>query len=266
LIELEGVTKSYRLGGAEVQALRGISLTVASGEFLALTGTSGSGKSTLLHIIGCLDTPTQGRYWLDGTKVEDFTDDELSSIRNRMVGFVFQSFHLVPQLNVMENVEIPLLYRNVERRCREALVNDVLEKVGLFERRAHRSQELSGGERQRVAIARALVGAPRILLADEPTGNLDQRTGNEIMDVLESLNEEGVTILLVTHDLEKASRARRLHEMRDGRLVRLEPCRLDRELLPSRRAPPLEVDAWPEARARVQPTRASTAPAALRSR
>jgi putative ABC transport system ATP-binding protein len=208
------------MGSAEVFALRSVSLSVCSGEYVAITGPSGSGKSTLLHIIGCLDSPTVGRYSLDSTRVEDLSDDELSTIRNRMMGFVFQSFHLMPQLNVVENVEIPLLYRRIERRRRKALVADVLEKVGLIERRSHRSHELSGGERQRVAIARALVGSPGILLADEPTGNLDQKTGNEIMDLLESLNREGATMLLVTHDLENARRAGRLDEMRDGRLIR----------------------------------------------
>lgn len=220
LIELEGVTKSYRMGSAYVFALRAVSLSIDAGEFVAITGPSGSGKSTLLQIIGCLDSPTDGRYTLDGTRVADLSDDELSTIRNRLIGFVFQSFHLMPQFNVMENVELPLLYRRMERQRRQALVMGILEKVGLIERRSHRSHELSGGERQRVAIARALVGSPKILLADEPTGNLDQKTGDEIMDVLESLNREGVTILLVTHNLEKARRAGRLDEMRDGRLVR----------------------------------------------
>jgi putative ABC transport system ATP-binding protein len=195
------------MGSAEVLALRSVSLSVCSGEYVAITGPSGSGKSTLLHIIGCLDSPTVGRYSLDSTRVDDLSDDELSTIRNRMMGFVYQSFHLMPQLDVVENVEIPLLYRRIERRRRKALVMDVLEKVGLI-------------ERQRVAIARALVGSPRILLADEPTGNLDQKTGNEIMDLLQSLNREGATILLVTHDLENARRAGRLDEMRDGRLIR----------------------------------------------
>ena len=223
LIELEGVTKSYRMGSVDVFALRAVSLSVCSGEYVAITGPSGSGKSTLLQIIGCLDSPTDGRYTLDGTRVADLSDDELSTIRNRLIGFVFQSFHLMPQLNVMENVELPLLYRRIERQRRQALVMGVLEKVGLIERCSHKSHELSGGERQRVAIARALVGSPMILLADEPTGNLDEKTGDEIMDVLESLNREGVTILLVTHNLEKARRAGRLDEMRDGCLVRSSP-------------------------------------------
>ena len=220
LIQLQSVTRTYRMGEVDVHALRGINLSIEANEYVAIGGPSGSGKSTLMNILGCLDSPTEGRYTLNGTRVADLFDDELSTIRNRLIGFVFQSFHLMPQFNVMENVELPLLYRRIERRRRQALVMGILEKVGLIERRSHRSHELSGGERQRVAIARALVGSPMILLADEPTGNLDQKTGDEIMDVLESLNSEGVTILLVTHNLEKARRAGRIDEMRDGYLVR----------------------------------------------
>jgi putative ABC transport system ATP-binding protein len=220
VVELQQITKSYRMGNAYVHALRGVSLTVYRGEYIAITGTSGSGKSSLLHVIGCLDSQTDGNYSLNGIKVDHLSDDELSQIRNRLIGFVFQSYYLMPQFNVIENIEIPLLYRGVERPEREALVMDVLEKVGLKERSTHKSHELSGGERQRVAIARALVGGPRLLLADEPTGNLDQETGEEIMAILESLNREGVTIILVTHDLEKARRAKKIYEMRDG-LIKL---------------------------------------------
>ena len=220
VVELQQITKSYQMGNAYVHALRGVSLTVYRGEYIAITGTSGSGKSSLLHVIGCLDSQTDGNYSLNGIKVDHLSDDELSQIRNRLIGFVFQSYYLMPQFNVIENIEIPLLYRGVERPEREALVMDVLEKVGLKERSTHKSHELSGGERQRVAIARALVGGPRLLLADEPTGNLDQETGEEIMAILESLNREGVTIILVTHDLEKARRAKKIYEMRDG-LIKL---------------------------------------------
>jgi putative ABC transport system ATP-binding protein len=219
LINLESVSKTYRMGATDVTAVDKISFVMMSGDYYAITGPSGSGKSTLLQIIGCLDTPTDGRYLLDGKRVDDLTDDELSTMRNKTIGFVFQSFHLMSHLNIMENVELPLLYRSIERGEREDRVAYILEKVGLTKRRTHRSNELSGGERQRVAIARALVGEPKLLLADEPTGNLDQQTGNEIMDVLESLNDEGVTILLVTHDPEKANRTSCTVRMLDGQIV-----------------------------------------------
>ncbi len=219
LINLESVSKTYRMGATDVTAVDKISFVMMPGDYHAITGPSGSGKSTLLQIIGCLDTPTDGRYLLDGKRVDDLTDDELSTMRNKTIGFVFQSFHLMSHLNIMENVELPLLYRSIERGEREDRVAYILEKVGLTKRRTHRSNELSGGERQRVAIARALVGEPKLLLADEPTGNLDQQTGNEIMDVLESLNDEGVTILLVTHDPEKANRTSCTVRMLDGHMV-----------------------------------------------
>jgi putative ABC transport system ATP-binding protein len=220
LLRLEDVTRSYQMGGSELQALRGVSMDVQSGEYLAVMGPSGSGKSTLMHIAGCLDRPSQGRCWLDGEPVEELSDEELSRLRNRKIGFVFQSFHLIPQLSVRENVEMPLVYGHMEARGREALAEDVLVRVGLGERLGHRPNELSGGECQRVAIARALVGEPELLLADEPTGNLDQRTGGEITQILEDLVQEGMTVVIVTHDVAKAKRAERVVQMVDGRIER----------------------------------------------
>jgi putative ABC transport system ATP-binding protein len=220
LVRLEDVTRSYRMGHSELHALRGVSLTVQRGEYLAVIGASGSGKSTLMHIAGCLDRPTSGRCWLDGTRVEDLPDDELSLLRNGKIGFVFQAFYLIPQLSVQENVEVPLVYSGVERAQRSELAREVLERVGLGSRRAHRPNELSGGECQRVAIARALVGRPELLLADEPTGNLDRRTGQEITNLLEKHHAEGVAVVIVTHDVAKARRAQRILQMEDGRIQR----------------------------------------------
>jgi putative ABC transport system ATP-binding protein len=190
------------------------------GEYVAVMGPSGSGKSTLLQLIGCLDRPTRGRYVLDGTPVADLDDEELSRLRSRKIGFVFQAFHLIPQLDVAENVELPLIYQGVDAALRAERSADVLARVGLAERSRHRPRELSGGECQRVAIARALVADPDLLLADEPTGNLDSTTGEEIMDLIDGLNEKGVSVVLVTHDLAKARRARRVVLMRDGTVAR----------------------------------------------
>ncbi|UTV30259.1 ABC transporter ATP-binding protein [Photobacterium atrarenae] len=219
LVHLSGVSRTYPMGQAEVTALHAVSLTVMPGEYIAITGTSGSGKSTLLQIIGCLDRPTQGHYTLSGTRVDALSDADLSHIRNAQVGFVFQAFHLLPQLSVRENIELPLLYRKLTRQQRSRKVQAVMNKVGLAKREAHKPYELSGGERQRVAIARALVGDPSLLLADEPTGNLDQKTGDEIMQTIEGLNREGVTVLMVTHDLVRASRATRVIDMKDGQIL-----------------------------------------------
>ncbi|WP_255526860.1 ABC transporter ATP-binding protein [Photobacterium sp. BZF1] len=219
LVQLDTVSRVYTMGSSDVVALRAISLAIDSGEYIAITGTSGSGKSTLLQIIGCLDTPSAGRYVLNGTRVDALSDIELSRIRNFQIGFVFQAFHLLPQFNVCENIELPLLYRKLSKQEREDKVNEALAKVGLTKRGLHKPHELSGGERQRVAIARALVGSPSLLLADEPTGNLDQRTGDEIMQLIENLNDEGVTVVMVTHDLEKAGRAQRRIEMKDGLIL-----------------------------------------------
>jgi len=183
-------------------------------------GSSGSGKSTLMHLLGCLDRPTSGTYALDGTPVEKLSDVELSRLRNRKIGFVFQSFNLIPQLSVIENIEVPLIYMEIERARRPELCKEVLDAVGLSHRGDHRPNELSGGENQRVAIARALVTKSEIILADEPTGNLDSKTGAEIMEILQGLNERGTTIILVTHEIEKAKWARRLVQMKDGRILR----------------------------------------------
>jgi putative ABC transport system ATP-binding protein len=220
LIRLEEVHKSYPMGGSQLLALRGVSVSVQRGEYVAVIGPSGSGKSTLMHIAGCLDRPSSGRCWLDGTPVEELPDDALSRLRNRRIGFVFQAFHLIPQLSVQENVEVPLVYAGAQRELRGRLAREVLERVGLGGRRAHRSNELSGGECQRVAIARALVTCPDLLLADEPTGNLDRRTGEEITRILEQLHAEGVTVVVVTHDVSKARRAERVIQMQDGQIER----------------------------------------------
>jgi putative ABC transport system ATP-binding protein len=220
LIRLEDVRKAYPMGGSELLALRGVSMSVGRGEYLAVIGPSGSGKSTLMHIAGCLDRPTSGRCWLDGTSVGELSDDELSRVRNRRIGFVFQSFFLIPQLSVQENVEVPLVYAGVERERRSGLAREMLERVRLGARLAHRPNELSGGECQRVAIARALVTRPDLLLADEPTGNLDRRTGDEITAILEELHAEGMTVVIVTHDVGKARRAERVIQMEDGRIER----------------------------------------------
>lgn len=218
MIQLEGVTRVYRTGALQVHALRGIDLEIEEGEFTAIMGPSGSGKSTLMNILGCLDRPSHGSYRLNGEDVATLTRQRLAGIRNRTLGFVFQSFHLLPRTSAMENVEIPLLYRDeglswkeIHRRSRAAL-----ESVGLGDRADHAPNELSGGQKQRVAIARALVTEPRVLLADEPTGNLDSRTTLEIIQILQRLNSDGLTILMVTHEQDVARFARRTITLRDG--------------------------------------------------
>jgi putative ABC transport system ATP-binding protein len=220
LVQLEDVHRTYPMGGTELHALRGVSLSVGRGEYLAVIGASGSGKSTLMHIAGCLDRPSSGRCRIDGTWVHELPDEELSRLRNRKMGFVFQSFFLIAQLSVQENVEVPLVYAGVERERRSELARRMLGRVGLAHRLDHRPNELSGGECQRVAIARALVTQPDLLLADEPTGNLDRRTGEEITAILEELHAEGVTVVVVTHDVTKARRAQRVIQMQDGRIER----------------------------------------------
>lgn len=223
VVELRDVTKVYRLGSVEVRALRGVRLQIESGEFVAIMGPSGSGKSTLLNIVGCLDRPTDGAYLLEGQDTRYLSDDALSEVRNRKVGFVFQTFNLLPRLTALQNVELPLLYAGVPRAERRRRAAELLARVGLADRLYHRPRELSGGQQQRVAVARALANHPAIVLADEPTGNLDSRSGEEVLALFQELNQAGVTIALVTHDREVAEHARRIVTLRDGRVVRDEP-------------------------------------------
>jgi putative ABC transport system ATP-binding protein len=219
VIELVGVSKVYDAGRIPVRALDGVDLTLDAGEYVAIMGPSGSGKSTLMHILGCLDTPTAGSYLLRGREVSRYTGKKLAQIRNREVGFVFQQFNLLPRLTAAENVELPLLYAGASGERRRETVADMLAKVGLSDRRGHRPNELSGGEVQRVAIARALANDPAIILADEPTGNLDSRSEEDLMQLLDSLNEMGRTLVVVTHEDSVARHARRVVTLRDGRLA-----------------------------------------------
>lgn len=219
IIELDAVQRVYRLDHVEVPALRGIDLSVPDGDFLAIVGPSGSGKSTLMHILGCLDRPDAGQYRLAGNPVSDLDDNGLADVRGRLIGFIFQSYNLLPRTSALENVAAPLLYQGVGRRERLERARVELERLGLGERMAHEPTQLSGGQQQRVAIARALVTRPAIILADEPTGNLDTATGAEVMALLHALNDEGKTIVLITHDHEVAAMARHQVHLRDGRLV-----------------------------------------------
>ncbi len=216
LIFVEDLYKSFPMGDGRISALRGVSATIDRGEYVAVMGRSGSGKSTLMNILGCLDTPTAGRYALDGRSVGDLTDDEQAFIRNRMIGFVFQAFNLLPRMDALHNVELPLLYRGMDSGERRWRAMEAMEAVGVSDRARHRPNEMSGGQRQRVAIARALVGEPSIILADEPTGNLDSGTGEEIMAIFDRLNQEGHTIVLVTHEAHVARHCRRIIRLRDG--------------------------------------------------
>jgi len=219
MIELIDIAKRYEMGEHTVFALDGVSLTIDDGEFVAITGTSGSGKSTMMNIIGCLDTPTSGSYLLDGNDVSDLTDDELAYVRNRAIGFVFQNYNLLPRVSAVRQVELPLVYRGT--RNRTALAIEALEQVGLGDRYLHKPTEMSGGQQQRVAIARALITDPAVMVADEPTGNLDSRTSLEIIGIFQRLNRErGTTVIYVTHEADIANHASRIIQMRDGRILR----------------------------------------------
>jgi putative ABC transport system ATP-binding protein len=220
LIDLKGIAKDYQVGLEKVHALRAIDLQIDKGEYVSIMGPSGSGKSTLMNILGCLDTPTSGVYMLSNSNVSTMNDDELAEIRNREIGFVFQTFNLLPRASALHNVELPLIYNGTPAAQRKEMAEDSLEKVGLADRMHHRPNELSGGQRQRVAIARALVNSPSIILADEPTGNLDTRTGDEIMEICEKLHDTGNTIILVTHEEYIAEHSDRIIRLRDGMIER----------------------------------------------
>nr|WP_041423951.1 ABC transporter ATP-binding protein [Thermosediminibacter oceani] len=220
VIELIGVSKVYGKGKNQVPVLDDINLKVDEGEFVAILGPSGSGKTTLMNILGLIDTPTSGSYIFEGKPVSELKDRELAKIRNRKIGFVFQSFNLIPDLDALENVELPLIYAGVKPTERQKRAAELLDLVGLSDRTRHRPAEMSGGQQQRVAIARALAADPPLILADEPTGNLDSRSGAEVMNILESLNVSGKTVILITHDREIAARAKRKIEIRDGKIVR----------------------------------------------
>lgn len=220
VVDARDLTKVYQMGDVEVRALRGLSMRIEPGEVVAIMGPSGSGKSTLMNMLGCLDSPTSGEYYLDGERVAGMVDDQLADIRNRKVGFVFQGFNLLPRSSALTNVELPLRYSSTNGRSRRAMARSALEVVGLGDRMNHRPNELSGGQQQRVAIARAIVNEPSIVMADEPTGNLDTKSGDEIMELLLSLNhDQGTTLIIVTHDPEIAVHTGRVVNIRDGRVV-----------------------------------------------
>ena len=218
LIRVENLHKIYNPGENEVRALDGVSLTIEKGEFVAIVGHSGSGKSTLMNMLGCLDTPTSGHYYLNGRDVSGLTDNQLSEIRNQKIGFIFQGFNLIPNLDAVGNVELPLIYRGIAKQTRRRLATAALTKVGLGERLKHRPGELSGGQQQRVAVARAIAAQPPVILADEPTGNLDSRSTVEIMDILKDLHKSGRTVIVITHDDDIARQSRRVVRISDGRV------------------------------------------------
>jgi len=219
VIQIRNLTRAYPMGAETVHALRGVSLEIRRNEYVAIMGPSGSGKSTLMNLIGCLDTPTAGEYWLNGQEVSRMSDDALARVRNREIGFVFQTFNLLPRASALQNVELPLVYGGVSARERRRRAQTALERVGLADRIGHRPNELSGGQRQRVAIARALANQPAILLADEPTGNLDSATSEEILRVFDDLHRQGQTVIMVTHEADIAAHAARIVVLRDGRIA-----------------------------------------------
>ncbi len=218
LIEAKNIRKEYKMGEEKVEAIKSMSLKVKEGEFISIIGPSGSGKSTLLHILGCLDLPTSGEYLYRGKEISTYSDDQLSAFRNREIGFVFQFFYLLPRENVLENVKLPLIYRDTPEEDKNEMAMKALRKVGMDKRKNHLPTELSGGERQRVAIARALVGDPNLILADEPTGNLDTKTGESIISIFEELYKTGKTIIMITHEKELAEKAEKIVKIRDGEI------------------------------------------------
>jgi len=219
VIQIQGLHKEYSMGKVKVPALKGVDLEVPKGQFVAIMGPSGSGKSTLMNILGCLDRPTQGTYLLDGSDVSRKNDNELADIRNKFIGFIFQTFNLLSRTNAMANVELPLIYRGMPPAERRKRATAALESVGLAGRMTHKPNEMSGGEQQRVAIARAIAGDPKVILADEPTGNLDTRSGEEVMSIFQDLHDKGITLILVTHDPDIARHAERVISVRDGRII-----------------------------------------------
>ena len=223
VIVIRNLKREYVMGAETVRALRGVDVTIRRNEFVAIMGPSGSGKSTLMNLIGCLDTPTEGEYWLNGHRVSELNDNQLARIRNKEIGFVFQTFNLLPRATALQNVELPMVYAGMPSKQRQLAAKDALTRVGLAERMTHRPNELSGGQRQRVAIARALVNNPSILLADEPTGNLDSKTAEEILALFRRLHDEGQTIILVTHEHDIAEHARRQVHLKDGVVERDHP-------------------------------------------
>ncbi len=220
MIQLSNITKIYRMGEVDITVLSGVSLSIKRGEFIAIMGPSGSGKSTLMNIVGCLDRPTSGVYRFETKEISTLSNDELACVRNVKIGFVFQTFNLLPSFSALKNVEMPLIYSGIPARERRVRAMPLLEKVGLSERMHHKPTELSGGQQQRVAIARALINNPPLLLADEPTGNLDSRSGEEILDILSGLNIQGVTIIIVTHDQNVAARCKRRIHLKDGMIIK----------------------------------------------
>ncbi|MCX5726439.1 MAG: ABC transporter ATP-binding protein [Candidatus Saganbacteria bacterium] len=223
VVKIKELTKTYKISRVEIPALRGVSFDVKRGEFVSIMGPSGCGKSTLMHLIGCLDHPTSGSVFIDSLEVSKLQDRELASVRNKRVGFVFQAYNLLPRLNALENIEIPLIYSGFRLKEREIISKKILSSIGLLDRARHRPTEMSGGEQQRVAIARALVNSPSIILADEPTGNLDSKTGDEIMMVFRKINEGGATIIMVTHEMDIARHTKRIIRLKDGQVISDEP-------------------------------------------